>query len=92
MKPKETALNSLFIIFFSQTSSLLRTIIAHDVPEFGIFTLFVMCFGGVLGAIYGSHQSKKMSDEITQKFFSKVLILLVFINLSNIIKFTGLSL
>jgi uncharacterized membrane protein YfcA len=51
-----------------------------------------MCFGGVLGAIYGSHQSKKMSDEITQKFFSKVLILLVFINLSNIIKFTGLSL
>lgn len=92
MKPKETALNSLFVIFFSQISSLLRTILANDIPEFGIITLVVMCLGGVLGAIIGSCISKKMSDDITQTFFSKVLILLVFINIFNIIKFIGASL
>ncbi len=67
MKLKETALNSLFVIFFSQISSLLRTILANDIPEFGIMTLVVMC----LGAIYGSYISKKMSDDITQQFFQK---------------------
>lgn len=89
MKPKETALNSLFIIFFSQISSLLMTIITNSIPNFGVMILVVMCFGGVLGAIYGSHRSKKMNDNITQQFFSKVLILLVFINIFNIIKFMG---
>ena len=89
MRPKETALNSLFIIFFSQISSLLRTILANDIPEFRIMILVVMCLGGVSGAIYGSYRSKKMSDDITQRFFSKVLILLVFINIFNIIKFMG---
>ena len=92
MKPKETAINSLFVIFFSQISSLVRTVLSNDIPEFGIMTLVVMCLGGVLGAIYGGYRSKKMSDDITQQFFAKVLILLVFINIFNIIKFTGASL
>lgn len=89
MKPKETALNSLFIIFFSQISSLLMTILTNNIPAFGITTLTVMCLGGVSGAIYGSYRASKMSDNLTQKFFSKVLILLVFINIFNIIKFMG---
>lgn len=86
MKPKETALNSLFVIFFSQISSLVRTILANDIPEFRATTLVVMCLGGVLGAIYGSYRAKQMSNNRTQQFFSKVLILLVFINIFNIIK------
>lgn len=87
MKPKETAINSLVIILFSQITSLSSTILTNSVPTFNIATLIVMCTGGVIGALGGSYQSKKMSDNMVEKLFSDVLRVLIVINIVNIIKF-----
>ncbi|HBG5344245.1 TPA: sulfite exporter TauE/SafE family protein [Clostridioides difficile] len=87
MSPKEAAINSLFIILFSQVFSLANTIINNKMPSFNILVLVVMCLGGVLGALEGNQQSKKMNDENVEKFFLIILWILIVINVFNIIKF-----
>lgn len=87
MSAKESAINSLFIIFFSQVTSLVTTLLTRNIPEFDFIFLVLMCSGGVLGAIAGSRLSKKMDDSKTEKFFMLVLFILIFINIFNIIKF-----
>lgn len=84
MSPKVTAKNSLFIILFSQTTSLVTTITSNTIPVFDVLSLSVMCLGGVLGAIIGAYFCKKMSDEKVEKFFSIVLIALIALNIYNI--------
>lgn len=87
MSAKETAINSLFIIFFSQVTSLVTTLVTFNVPKFDLIFLVLMCSGGVLGGIIGSKISKKMDDCKTERFFVLVLFILIFINIFNIIKF-----
>ena len=86
MQPKETALNSLYIIFFSQLTSLVGLWAAHEVPDFSSLTLFVMCGGGVAGAITGSAAYKKLTQEGIEKFFSAVMIFLMALNVYNVVK------
>lgn len=87
MTPKITAKNSLFIILFSQATSLTTTFITRTVPQFNSLHLFVMCLGGVCGAIIGQFLSGKMTDNKVEKFFRIVLIFLIMINTYNIVMF-----
>ncbi len=86
LEAKQTALSSLIVVFFSQLSSLLLTFYV-GVPKFQYGMLIFMCLGGIFGALIGSKISKKMDNSKTQKFFIIVLIVLIFINIYNIIKF-----
>ncbi len=81
---KETAKNSLFIILFSQLTSLVTTLATHSVPSVNWFYLAIMCFGGVSGAIIGSSIAKKMDNATTEKFFRNLLIALIVLNFYNI--------
>ncbi|MGG7176371.1 sulfite exporter TauE/SafE family protein [Clostridium paraputrificum] len=87
MSAKESTINSLFIIFFSQVTSLVTTLLTGNIPEFDLIFLVLMCSGGVLGGIVGSKVGKKMDDCKTENFFMLVLCMLTFINIFNIIKF-----
>lgn len=87
MNGKEAAKNSLFIIFFSQTSSIVTTILTNNVPEFEILTLILMCFGGVSGALIGSAISKKVDSKTVEKIFMFVMIALILLNAFNVYKF-----
>ena len=51
METKIAASNSLYIILFSQITSLLTTLVTKTVPEFSFVTLAVMVAGGILGGI-----------------------------------------
>ena len=85
-EPKQTTLASLIVVFFSQLSSLFSSIYV-GLPQFSYLNLFVMCLGGIIGAMIGGNLAKKMDNNKTQKFFKKVLIILIFINIYNTIKF-----
>ncbi len=86
MSPKFTAKNSLFIIFLSQTSSVLTTVATNSVPQFSVSVLLLMCLGGVLGAIIGGKIDRIMNDEVTEKFFMVVLSLLIILNMYNVLQ------
>ncbi len=87
MTPKITAKNSLFIILFSQITSLITTFATNDVPTFSPVALGLMCLGGVVGAIIGGKLDLIMDDDITEKFFMVVLSLLILLNVYNIFNF-----
>ena len=86
MNSKEAAKNSLFIILFSQITSLSTTLIMRTVPVFGVKTMIVMCVGGILGAEVGSDISKRMDNRALEKFFLTVLYIIILINFYNLLQ------
>jgi uncharacterized protein len=90
MSPKETALNSLFIIFCSQAASLITSLGTKTVPAFPPEALAVMCAGGVAGSLIGTKISHRITDKAVEKFFIGVLFLLMGINIYNILRFAFL--
>lgn len=88
MSSKVTALNSLFVVFCSQASSIGSTIINGEIPQIEPFILIFMIIGGVGGGLIGSKLSKKFNDKQVDKFFTALLIVLCIINIYNIVKFT----
>lgn len=84
--PKITAKNSLFIILFSQLTSLGTTVIS-GIPTFSPAALALMCCGGVLGALIGGKCSKILSDENVEKLFIVVLIGLILLGGYNVYTF-----
>lgn len=83
MSPKMTTTNSLFIILFSQLTSLATTIITNSVPSYNPIHLIVMCIGGMVGALIGSKILAKINENIVERFFLAVLTLLIFLNVYN---------
>lgn len=85
MQAKETALNSLFIIFFSQITSLGSTMLGGRIPAVAPLALALMCLGGVLGATLGRSISNRVSDRMVERIFTVVLLLLMLLNIYNIV-------
>ena len=87
MKAKIAVLNSLYIIFLSQTASLISTLIHNNIPVFDPLVLIVMILGGVSGAFIGGAFNKKMSNNHVEIFFCGLLVIIVFINIYNFLRF-----
>lgn len=87
MSTKEAALYSIFIIFFSQLSSLLSMIFTRTVPAFQTQHLLLMIGCGVAGGYIGSWFNKKLSDKQVSQLFMFVLILIIFTCIYNIQKY-----
>ncbi|MFI3176032.1 MAG: sulfite exporter TauE/SafE family protein [Eubacteriales bacterium] len=90
MPPKETAKHSLFIILFSQLTSLGATVFS-GLPEFNPVALGLMCVGGVLGAVIGKQCSKMLSERSVERLFTIVLIGLIALGCYNVYTFSGCS-
>ncbi len=88
MTPKLTAKNSLFIILFSQITSVTVTI-TSGAPEVNLLALSLMCLGGVLGAIIGGKISKVLSENQVEILFTCVLIGLLVLGVYNVYVFSG---
>ena len=85
MESKTAALNSLFIIFFSQFASLLISIAGGTVPDFDIRILCMMILGGVSGAFAGTAVSRRLSHSGVDRLFIAVLIIISIISGRNIL-------
>ncbi len=83
MDTKTAAANSLYIILFSQITSLITTLITKTVPEFTLVTLVLMVAGGILGGVVGRIINKKIDNKAVEKLFLCLMGIIIFISLWN---------
>ena len=84
MGTKVAAQNSLYIIWISQTASLISTLISKTVPEFSIVLLVLMVAGGILGGIGGHVINKTITSRAVERLFIALMMLIIGINIYNI--------
>jgi len=91
MSTKEAAANSLYIILFSQVTSLVQTVATASIPEVNIWYLVFMVVGGVLGGFLGSKINKTLSEDRVNKLFILLMAVIIAINVYNAVKFGVLA-
>lgn len=87
MDTKTAAKNSLYIIFFSQTASLLFSVITKQVPDFIFNMLLLMIFCGISGGILGRYINKKLPVKVVDKLLKGLMVVIICINIYNIYQF-----
>lgn len=88
MEAKQAAKNSLYIIIFSQISSIILALTTGSVPSFEWIHLFCMVVGGVGGALIGANISKRIDNKGVEKILKILLIVIIMIDFYNVLKFT----
>ena len=83
MDIKVAAQNSLYIILFSQITSLVTTLLKGTVPEFEVLTLVLMVIGGVGGGVLGRMLNKRMDNKAVDKLFLALMAVIMVISLVN---------
>ena len=87
MDTKTAAENSLYIIFFSQLTSLIVSIVTRTVPDIAIGMLALMVCGGISGGAAGRKLNKKIDEKTVDKLFIGLMGVIILINIYNIYKF-----
>ena len=67
----------------------LASLVTKSVPDFQLITLVFMVVGGIAGGACGRKVNKKIDDKTVDKLFIGLMVLIIFINIYNIIKFVG---
>ncbi len=86
MNAKTAALNSIYIILFSQSASFLTVVLSGKIPDFQWPALVCMVAGGVLGGFVGRAFNKKMTNQQVDRLFQGMLVLIIGISLYNLIR------
>lgn len=89
MDSKTAALNSLYVILFSQSASFLSTVLQGRVPEFSVPALVVMVVGGVTGGFLGRAVSKRMDNRKVDVLFRWMLLLITAISVYNLWRYAS---
>ena len=84
---KTASLQSLYIILFSQTTSLMFTIVNNNIPLFPVSLLLYVIVAGIIGGIIGSHISCHMTDHAVGKLYGFVLLFVLAITGINLISY-----
>lgn len=87
METKQAALYSIYVIMFSQISSLLSTVFKGNVPPFEPEILLIMIGCGILGGLVGSRINKKIENKTVDKLFMGLMGLIICINIYNIFRY-----
>ena len=88
MEAKQAAKNSLYIIIFSQISSIILALTTGSVPSFEWIHLLCMMSGGIGGALIGATISKRIDNKGVEKVLKALLIVIILIDFYNVLKFT----
>ena len=91
MDAKEAAKNSLYIIIFSQLSSIISAFATASVPVFQWCDLVFMVCGGIAGAVLGGTISKKINNADVERILKILLLLITAIDFYNVLKFACFS-
>lgn len=89
MDTKSAAQYSLYMILFSQLSSLLLSVLTGNVPDFSPVLLMLMVIGGITGGALGRYWNQKISEKAVDRLFCAVLVMIIITNIYNIYRFTG---
>ena len=88
MDTKTAAQNSLYIILFSQITSLLTTLVTQSVPEFTWSALTLMVCGGIGGGMAGRAVNKRMDNTAVDKLFMGLMVVIILISISNAVRYS----
>ena len=91
MDTKTAAANSLYIILFSQITSLVTTLVTGTVPEFQLISLVVMVAGGIGGGIVGRKINKKIDGAAVEKLFICLMAVIIAISIWNTYRYLVLG-
>ena len=84
MDSKEAGLNSIFIIFFSQLSSIVYTASTTGFSYFDLAMMPYMIAGGVLGGLIGSRLVAKVPNRTVDKIFLIGIVIIIGISVVNV--------
>lgn len=87
MDMKTAAANSLYIILFSQFTSLMTSIVTGSVPDFEWPALILMIAGGILGGMAGRRINKKIDNAAVKKLYMALMVVIIGICLFNTWKY-----
>ena len=89
MDTKTAAQNSLYIILFSQVTSLITTLVTRSVPEFEWLALAFMVAGGIGGGMVGRKLNKKLDNAAVDKLFMGLMAVIICISVYNTVRYAG---
>lgn len=89
MSTKEAALSSLYIIMFSQITSLVQTVATGSIPDVQLIYLICMVIGGMAGGSIGSKINRKIPEKNVDRLFMILMVIIIGINIYNTIKFAA---
>lgn len=87
METKITSQNSLYIILFSQASSILSIILSNNVPKIPIILLISMIISGIIGGDFGRRINKRIDNNIVDKLFTILICVILVICCYNFFKY-----
>ena len=90
MDTKTAAQNSLYIILFSQITSLMTTLLTRSVPEFQWGALLLMIAGGIGGGMAGRAFNKKLDNAAVDKLFMGLMAVIICISIYNTVRYAGI--
>jgi len=90
MNTKTAALNSLYMIFFAQTASLIFSFASSSIPEIDYLTLAVMIVSGIVGGFVGRKINKRMSPKAVDILFGCMLIAITATSVYNLFRYISL--
>ena len=90
MDTKTAAQNSLYIILFSQVTSLLTTLLTRSVPDFQWMALLFMVAGGIGGGMVGRMLNKKLDNAAVDKLFMGLMAVIILISVYNTVRYAGI--
>ncbi len=89
MDTKTAAANSLYVILFSQITSLLATLATHTVPDFAVHTLALMVLGGIGGGMVGRKINARLDGRAVDKLFTALMAVIIAISVYNAWRYLG---
>ncbi|HEY4553770.1 MAG TPA: sulfite exporter TauE/SafE family protein [Bacillaceae bacterium] len=89
MGTKDAAINSIFIIFFSQLSSLILIGVTTGYSHFDLSMLYFMIPGGIIGGFVGTILVKRLHERHIDAIFVCTLMLIILINFYNMVRYTS---
>lgn len=83
MSTKIAAQNSLYIILFSQVSSLGQTILTKTIPQFNFILFMGMVICGIWGGFMGRKTNRKINELTVNRLFIMIMGFIMLINVYN---------
>lgn len=77
METKVAAANSLYIILFSQVTSLVTTLATGSVPPFELAALVLMVTGGISGGVVGRIANHRLDNEAVDRLFMGLMVAII---------------
>lgn len=89
MESKPAAQASLFIIAFSQSASLVYSLVTGSVPNVALVALAGACAAAIVGSVVGRKLVKRMDSTAIDRLYLIALALIIIISCYNAARFTG---